>query len=129
MNVFESFERAKLRRFIARWGKPYKIQRHDLNDYGEPTIGFSVVASIKGVYHEARHSYMEENAIDSGLHTQEIESLLLCMIDEDSNRIVSGDYLFIGEKRYVVTKKKDVNNFGLGYDISLEYKDDATGNA
>ena len=129
MNQFEAFERAKLKRFVNQRGKPYTFFRDATNAFKEPTEGFAVVGSIKGVYHEARHSYLEATVDDRGFTLPEIESLFLCLIDDESKELEIDDYTYIGEKKYKVIKKKDVNNFGLAYDISLEFVDDGESDA
>lgn len=123
----EAFERAKVRRFIAHKGKSFTILRNRLNAYKEPIRDeYTEVCKIDGVYHEASHSYMKETIGDQGRYTRLTDSMLLCMIDENSEKIEVADILYVGNKRYHVTKKVDVNNMGIAYDISLEYKDDGS---
>ena len=126
MTRFEAFQSAKTKRFILSKGKPFMVFRSRLNAYKEPTEEEDVVCQIKGVYHEASHSYMKETIGDQGRYTRLTDSMLLCMMDLNSQKIQIGDFLYVGQKKYHVTKKVDVNNMGIAYDISLEYKDDGS---
>lgn len=123
MSTFESFERAKVRRLIVSKGKSFKFYRSVLNEFKEPTDDSFVIGTIKGVYHEATYSYLKETIKDGGLYHPEIESMILCLKEEISNALNIGDYTIINNRKYTVIKKKDINNLGIAWDISLEDQD------
>ena len=133
MITFERFEAAKIRRFVSRYKKPYTFKRSVLNDYKEPTDDSEDVCTISGVYHESNYKYIEMQYANSGVHSG-IESvsytpMIMCMIDDESNKLEIDDFTVINNKKYVVVKKKDINNSGFAFDISLRFVENATAEA
>lgn len=123
MITFERFEAAKMRRFISMYSKPYLFKRPILNDYKEPAGESVDVCEVNGVYHEVSYSHLSENVSDAGKYVKEIEPMVLCLSDENSDLIKIDDFTYINEKKMVVSKVKDINNSGFAYDISLRYED------
>lgn len=123
MIMFERFEAAKIRRFINRYRKPYTFKRSDLNAYNEPTDGEQEVCNIYGVYHEASYKHLAAVVADAGVHIPEVEPMILCLKDEVTDLIKVDDFVYVNEKKMIVTKKKDINNSGFAYDISLRHVD------
>lgn len=123
MITFERFEAAKIRRFISRYRKPYTFVRSNLNAYKEPTDGEQEVCNMYGVYHEASYKHLAVVVADAGVHIAEVEPMILCLKDEVTDLIQVDDFVYVNGKKMVVTKKKDINNSGFAYDISLRYVD------
>ncbi len=123
MILYERFEAAKIKRFVQRYGKPYDVKTPYLNTFGEPTGLFSDLCTIKGVYHEATYKYIKETISDAGDHAGNVESMILCLKNSESDKIKSDDVINVNGRNMKVTRIKDINNSGFAYDISLELID------
>ena len=126
MILFERFEAAKIKRFVQRYSKSYEFKRPDLNVFKEPTGTSSSLCTIKGVYHEASYKYMKENITGAGAHAVNIEPMILCLKNDQSDKIRTDDLVNINGHDMKVTRIKDINNSGFAYDISLELIDNGS---
>lgn len=112
-----NFERHKLIRFIKSQGQTYTFTAPGTNQFGEPT-GSSRSVEISGVYHETQ-GYVFNSATDGSNIKTKPESLIMCLI-EDSVGLTRGMEVVIQNKSYKIVDLRDVNNFGVACDISLE---------
>lgn len=129
MITFERFEAAKIKRFISRYKKPYIFRRNILNACEEPTGDFIELCTIDAVYHEAKYNNLKVTESGGGsfiADASEIEPMLLCLKDANSDTIKSDDEVFVNGIRMIVTRIKDINNSGFAYDISLRVVDDGS---
>lgn len=126
MITFERFEAAKIKRFIQRYSKPYLFQRSILDEYKQPINAPIDLCIINGVYHEASYKHLASTASAAGVNVPEIEPMILCLKDENSDKIKSDDLVEVNGKIMIVTKVKDINNSGFAYDVSLRWKDNGS---
>lgn len=112
-----SFERHKLLRFIKLQGRPYSFEGFDKNQFGEPQNGSKTVI-VNGVYHESQ-GYVTSTATDGSNIKSKPSSLIMCL-KEDSLSLERGMSTTIQDKEYRIVDLRDVNNFGVACDISLE---------
>lgn len=112
-----SFERHKLLRFIKSQGRLYSFESFDKNQFGEPQ-GNSRIVKVNGVYHESQ-GYVTSTAKDGSNIKSKPSSLIMCL-KEDSLSLERGMSTIIQDKEYRIVDLRDVNNFGVACDISLE---------
>lgn len=115
-------EKYKMTRFIQRSGQNYTFSSFKKNKFNEPEAVDSTVA-IRGVYHE-NHEYLVQTASDSGGVTTKLNPQIMCLT-ESTKELKPGMVVEILGKRYELVAIRDVNNFGLVCDISLEMMLDA----
>lgn len=112
-----SFEKHKLLRFIKSQGRSYTFIGFGKNQFGEPT-GESKTVEISGVYHESQ-GYVTNTATDGSNIKSKPNSLIMCL-KEDSLSLERDMSTTIQDKEYKIVDLRDVNNFGVACDISLE---------
>lgn len=112
-----NFEKHKLLRFIKSQGMVYSFNGFEKNQFGEPT-GETKTVEIKGVYHESQ-GYVTNTTTDGSNIKSKPSSLIMCL-KEDSILLERDMSTTIQDKEYRIVDLRDVNNFGVACDISLE---------
>lgn len=112
-----SFEKHKLLRFIKSQGRSYTFIGLGKNQFGEPT-GKNKTVEIDGVYHESQ-GYVTSTTTDGSNIKSKPSSLIMCL-KEDSLSLERDMSTTIQDKEYKIVDLRDVNNFGVACDISLE---------
>lgn len=119
-----NFERAKLKRLLGTHGVKYDFVRQPKNKFGEPDPKAQAepVATIVGVYHESA-SYVSTTSDNSTTHRTKKQPMILCAMDKKVSQLAVGDTVTIGNNVYKLSKVRDVENWGIYADISLEVVD------
>lgn len=125
--VNKRFEVAKLKRELRMCGMSYVFKRSAVNQYNEPTNVLTEVVTIRGLYHE-QNTRIEVKTGDTTQIRNKKEPMILCLFDDETNKIHIGDILMLGTRKMVVTGITDVQCWGLISDISLEVVDDGGNN-
>lgn len=111
-------QRAKLKRLIDLNGEEYIFYRDGKNELGEPNDSASVVATLKGLWHESQ-GYVSLTSGDAATVRSKPQSQILTLYDPGVS-ILQKDYIMVGKTRYNVTGTHDPTNLGIALDISLE---------
>lgn len=112
-----SFERHKLTRFIKTHGRAYTFTSHGKNEFDEPSDETTSV-EVSGVFHET-HEYISQSSSDAGTVVSKLSSWVMCLL-EDTENLQKGMVVTIGGKDYKLVGFRDVQNFGVACDLSLE---------
>ena len=112
-----SFERQKLLRFIKTNGKEYTFTKAGVDRFGEPS-DIAKTVCLPGVYHETE-VYVSVSADTAAAVKTKPQSMIMCLM-EDAANLEDGMTVTISGKLYTVKDRRDVNNFGVACDISLE---------
>lgn len=128
MSTFTAFERAKINRFINVYGSVFTFMRKCEDDYKEPNNQSYPVATITGVYHDAKGGYISQTNSNGTQYISKPQPMILCLNDASSERIVADDEVTIGSRLFRVIRKQAVGGFNYAWEISLELIDDG-GNA
>lgn len=122
------FEAYKLRRELKRSGKTYKVERYDVNGYGEPVKNAtSKVGEFRGLYHE-QNGYIQKSTTDTTQITSKKIPMIMCLYDDINNlNLKVDDFIQIGERgknidfsEHRITGVTNIQNWGIIADISLE---------
>ena len=122
MDAFK-FEQAKLKRLLSTYGKRYRFERLERNQFGEvatPRVVSSTV-EIVGIYHEQSQSVQITTGNEVRYRTEK-QPFILARYDVASQLAVD-DVLSIDDVGYKVVGVRNVNNIGVYGDISLEVVD------
>lgn len=128
MSTFTAFERAKINRFINVHGSVFKFYRKRVDDYKEPNDQSYLVATVAGVYHDAKGGYISQTNSNGTQYISKPQPMILCLNDANSERIAADDEVTIGSRLFRVIRKQAVGGFNYAWEISLELIDDG-GNA
>ena len=120
----KSFDVVKIKRFIARYGKPYTFQRITKDDYGEDTEKITTI-NITGVFHETS-SYITENAQDGSIVRQKPQPMIMTLATENFD-VKIGDRVQHNNTNYEVMQVLNINSMDVAFDISLKVIDNGTG--
>lgn len=112
-----AFETYKLRRFIKSQGTIFIFTSTGKNQFNEPN-GESRTVGVNGVYHETQ-GHVTKKGDDAGTVKTKPDSMIMCS-KEDSKNLQEGMTVEVGGKTYKVTDLRDVENFSVACDISLE---------
>ena len=113
------FELYKIKREIYINGKRYKIYRENEDDYGTITGEYTLVEDdIKGLFHTSKSYISSEISDGTKTHTKGQPMLLTCY--EDTERIKQGDVIFIGDNKYKIIEKNNIQMYDIVCDISME---------
>lgn len=74
--------------------------------------------TVKGLFHTT-NIYVRENVSEASRTITKQQPMILTLYDEGS-QIELSDSVEMQGKKYKVTNKIDINNFGIAYDICLE---------
>lgn len=123
------FEAYKIQREIKRSGKTFAFKKPDLNDFGEPKrdengnyIFQSGDLELNGIYHET-NSYISLVTGDTTATRTKKEPMILCLY-EDTAGLKVGDVTYINGKMFKLTGVKNIQEWSIIGDISLEVFDD-----
>lgn len=122
MDAFK-FEQAKLKRLLSTYGKRYRFERLERNQFGEvatPRVVSSTV-EVVGIYHEQSQGVRITTGNEVRYRTEK-QPFILARYDVASQLAVD-DVLSIGDVGYKVVGVRNVNNIGVYGDISLEVVD------
>lgn len=108
----------KIKREIETNGDEYKIFREQYNEDLEPTGEVEEVKTIKGILHISG-SYVSRET-NEGTETRTKRSPMLMCLWEDSKGIKNRDFVIINNQRFNVINKRNVNEFDLVCDMSME---------
>lgn len=108
----------KIKREIETNGDEYKIFREQYNEDLEPTGEAEEVKTIKGILHISG-SYVSRET-NEGTETRTKRSPMLMCLWEDSKGIKNRDFVIINNQRFNVINKRNVNEFDLVCDMSME---------
>lgn len=112
-----NFERHKLTRFIQTHGQAYTFTGCEKNEFGEPGEGMAPL-EVKGVFHES-HEYISQSSADASTVVSKLSSWIMCLM-EDTKKLQKGMVVTLGGKDYQLVGFRDVQNFGVVCDLSLE---------
>lgn len=116
-----AFERDKLKKQIAAFGKEFIFSRYAVNDFNEPVKSLPPreVCTVNGIYHDSFNSYVSRNISDGATVAKTFQPMLLCLF-EDAALLNKDDFIEIGEKVYKVVSIKNINNLNYGCEVSFE---------
>lgn len=115
------FLKNKIARQIAMNGRQFSFARFGLDEYHQRLETAEVVATIEGVFHETT-SYIRSTDSDTGRMSSKPQPMILTLCDEASRLLEKDDEVVIGSNTYRLVAKRDIENLGVAYDISLEVK-------
>ena len=119
----------KLKRLINEAGSEYQFQRSKKDTRGEPVrdsdgnIVYEPVTPINGFYHETG-TFFTAMGTDDSITRSKPQPMILTFLDEACSLLQKDDAVFIDSKRYDVIIVRDVENFGIYADISMELFED-----
>lgn len=113
-----NFTTDRLKRIIAVSGLSYTFQRFGKDSYHQPTTTVIYSKALKGVYHESS-AYSPLATSDAGRVGNSPQPMLLTEFG-DSKGLQKGDTVVIATKTYRVTDVRDVGDFGIIGEVSLE---------
>ena len=130
MAVNKKFEAYKVSREVKRNGETYLFERPKKNEFQEITKETDSIGSIKALYHE-ENAYIQLFGTDANLSRNKKIPMLLCVMDELNGLELNGtqglkvkDIVRIGTKTYSVNGIRDIQNWGIIADISLDVLDE-----
>lgn len=115
------FQLNKVRRLIQTQGKPFKFDKPEKNEFGEPN-GETVSHEIKGVYHETSgyaSGYVTKSATEATAIRRKALPMVLALW-ESIGELNHQDMVTFNGKPYRVNEIKNVAESNLVADISLE---------
>lgn len=114
-----TFELYKIKREIYINGKRYNIYRENKDDYGTITGEYTLVEDdVKGLFHTSKSYISSETSDGTKTHTKGQPMLLMCY--ENTERIQQGDIIFIGDNKYKIVEKNNIQMCDIVCDISME---------
>lgn len=123
MNIH--FEREKIKRNILMHGCEFTFIRKVADEFGEDTQEDTSIVTIDGLFHQSRGYISQSSGSDDGrVIRSKPQPMILVLLDEYSELILSGDIVIYKNTKYRVTGKNNLNNLDIAYDISLEMIDD-----
>ncbi len=121
MNIH--FGREQILRNIRTHGQTFVFMRDHKNTFQEPDGTQEEIASIQGLFHQTRE-FVTKNVSDGTVSRTKPYPMILCLVDENSEKIQHGDKFEYCNRSYMVIGVDDVNNLGIAYNISCEVFDD-----
>ena len=108
----------KVQREIQMHGNEYQFYQLNKDKYGESTESAFYKATIRGLFHTSK-GFISKITTDGNMtHTKGQTAILMCY--EDSKQISNNDIVLIGENKYKVTEKNNIEMFDIVSDVSLE---------
>lgn len=129
----------KVRRAIAAAGTKYPVFRKVVDERGQPVRGadnklqYEQVAVLKGIYHESGTFFTLLFSDAAEVKTKK-QSQIVCMWKDlivhmegkDDTSVQVGDRVFVKGKAYDIDAVRDVQDWHIFADLSLELFDDGT---
>lgn len=112
------FVKNKLTRLILTSGIPYTFTRYLKDEYQQRTTVVDETIELSGVFHEV-HGYIKKTVSESSITVSSPQPMILANL-ENASLLKLDDVVVISGKTYKVTGVRDVENFGVAGDISLE---------
>lgn len=113
-----SFFRNKVQRQINYNGQTFIFNKISRDKYHQANISTPVEITIKGLFHQTI-SYVNINSSEAGRMVRKPSPMIIALY-EDCQNINTDDIVFIGDNKYKVIDKTDINNLNVACDISLE---------
>lgn len=130
MTVNKQFEAYKVKREIKRSGSEFEFFRRQKNEFNEPVkdSGQSL-GKIKCLYHEISNHVILTTKEAAQVRLNETnrgkQPALLCLYDDaNSLSLLVDDYVTINEKTFIVTGIRNIQEWNIIADISLQGVDD-----
>lgn len=120
----KAFEINKLRRLLGTSGKLYEFKRKGTNAYNEPTEEETIVAVIRGVYHETYARVTVVLQESSKIRSMPQPTILCLWDDYVASGLTVGDELTIGPNKYTLQGAVNVQKMDVAADITLELVQD-----
>lgn len=121
--LVETYLRNKIKRQIDWNGQEFEFLRYKQNEYHELTDEVEEKFLFKGIFHEGG-GYggmlnIELYERDGARTVSKMKPMILCLY-EDAKDLDMDDTVLIGDCRYLVVEKNDLNNMHIAFEISLE---------
>lgn len=111
-------EAQKIKREIEVHGKSYTFYREVLDEDGEPTGAVEQTAVLCGLFHVSGGYVSRETYTGTEIRTKR-SPMLLCLWDE-TKEIRNEDFVIINGQTYKVVNKRNINEYSIVCDMSLE---------
>lgn len=125
MAINSSFEMYKLKRLLKRNGNEYEIIRAGTNPFGEPDTSYQeTIGVINGLYHEESVDIQVVTGDTTQVRTKKSPMILCTYEDAAYVDLKINDLIVINEKTFKIVGFKNIQEWNLLADISLEVLDD-----
>lgn len=123
MSINKKFETYKLKRELLRSGSIYEFKRPIVDDFGQKKNNEfeATIYKVAGLYHE-QNGYVSLTTNEGSETRQKKMPMLLCLYDEASV-LKKNDIVIINGKIYRVNDIKNIQEWSILADISLEVYD------
>ncbi|MEG2743963.1 MAG: hypothetical protein RR948_16900 [Clostridium sp.] len=108
----------KLLKSIAKFGVVVEVYRIACNEFNESEGNNTLVTTFKGLYSESNHA-ISESAIDGGKIKKDKAYKLIALIDDDSNKLLEGDFLHIKGIKFELISISNANMLDVYCDLTL----------
>lgn len=108
----------KIKRQIEMNGRMCTFIKYKKDRFGQTSSEEEGRVEAKGIFHTT-NNYIKESDSEGARLISKPQPMILLMYD-DGSKVSKDDTVTLGENLYRVVEKKDVNNFGIAYDVSLE---------
>lgn len=112
------FTLSRVKRLVNTNGIDYVFARPKNNDFGEPINEASEKINLKGVFHEVSR-YISKDT-QEGSQTLKKRDPYIFAIYGEAKALKINDYLFLEHITYRINEIRNVGNFDIVADISLE---------
>lgn len=118
------FEGYKIKRELKKSGIKYEFKRFKENEFGEPEGDPVTVGSLVGLYHETNEQIRVTTGDTTQVRTKKVPMILCEYSDAATLALKIGDTMQTAKRKFKVVGVKDVQEWGIIADISLEVIDD-----
>lgn len=108
----------KIKRQLDINGVSYSFKKTSEDEYHQVKESEEEVI-IKALYHNSKDTYVTGKDNNASRMVTRYSPMLL-MLKADADKISKDDTVIIGETKMRVVKKRDVNQLGVCFDVSLE---------
>ena len=113
-----TYLRNKISRQLQMNGQKYVFKHLKEDEFHQVSDEVEKEIEVVGLFHTT-NSYIKNSDSDGTRITSKLQPMLLVLY-EDGMALSKDDKVMIGSQDYKITKKNDINNFGVAFDISLE---------
>ncbi len=125
MAVNKKLEAYKIKRELKRSGIEYEIIRAGTNPFGEPDASYQeTIGVINGLYHEESVNIQVVTGDTTQVRTKKSPMILCTYEDAAYIDLKINDLIVINEKTFKIVGFKNIQEWNLLADISLEVLDD-----
>jgi hypothetical protein len=117
--MVSKIEAYKLKRMIELHGQEVEVHspaQH--NEFNEPIYSLQEALTIKGIYHEVQGFVVATGDTGATVKTKP-DAMFLCPYEEGIS-LTSEDRVTLGGNTYKVVNSRDIENYHLVCDLSLE---------